>query len=138
VILYRSGLIVGFWYQLTQVVLEKRSLNRCSVVVVVVVAVAVVLVVVLVIVIATDCSDTTFFVCRWYHDLKQSFPVTWMRMAMLPAVTTAPPVHQTSVSIHQSEAQGRHVIGPRADSQMLQHCMLPLRVPLSARSAGNP
>jgi len=61
VILYRSGLIVGFWYQLTQVVLEKRPLNRCSVVVVVVVAVAVVLVVVLVIVIATDCSDTTFF-----------------------------------------------------------------------------
>jgi len=65
VILYRSGLIVGFWYQLTQVVLEKRLLNRCSVVVVVVVvvavAVAVVLVVVLVIVIATDCSDTTFF-----------------------------------------------------------------------------
>jgi len=60
VILYRSGLIVGFWYQLTQVVLEKRPLNRCSVVVVVAV-VAVVLVVVLVIVIATDCSDTTFF-----------------------------------------------------------------------------
>ena len=60
-ILYRSGLIVGFWYQLTQVVLEKRLLNRCSVVVVVVVAVAVVLVVVIVIVIATDCSDTTFF-----------------------------------------------------------------------------
>ena len=61
-ILYRSGLIVGFWYRLTQVVLEKRPLNRCSVVVVVVVvAVAVVLVVVLVIVIATDCSDTTFF-----------------------------------------------------------------------------
>ena len=59
-ILYRSGLIVGFWYQLTQVVLEKRPLNRCSVVVVVAV-VAVVLVVVLVIVIATDCSDTTFF-----------------------------------------------------------------------------
>ena len=54
-------MIVGFWYQLTQVVLEKRPLNRCSVFVVEVVAVAVVLVLVLVIVIATDCSDTTFF-----------------------------------------------------------------------------
>ena len=35
--LLKSRLVLPFWYQLTQVVLEKRPLNECNVVVVVVV-----------------------------------------------------------------------------------------------------
>jgi len=35
--LFKSRLVLPFWYQLTQVVLEKRPLNGCSVVAVVVV-----------------------------------------------------------------------------------------------------
>jgi len=32
---FKSRLVLPFWYQLTQVVLEKRPLNRCSVLAVV-------------------------------------------------------------------------------------------------------
>ena len=35
---FKSRLVLPFWYQLTQVVLEKRPLNRCSVVVVVIIS----------------------------------------------------------------------------------------------------
>jgi len=36
---FNARLVLPFWYQLTQVVLEKRPLNWCSIVVVVVVAI---------------------------------------------------------------------------------------------------
>jgi len=36
---FKSGLVLSFWYRLTQTVPEKRPLNGCSVVVVVVVVV---------------------------------------------------------------------------------------------------
>ena len=38
---FKSRMVLSFWYRLTQVVLEKRPLNWCSVVVVVVVLIVV-------------------------------------------------------------------------------------------------
>jgi len=49
---FKSTLVLPFWYRLTQVVLENRPLNGCSVVVVVVVVVVSIYAVIIIIIIA--------------------------------------------------------------------------------------